>query len=174
MRFNEALIYSFDQLRDTIHRTVDGLDVQALAWRPDPEANSIGWLVWHLTRVQDDHIAEIAGVEQVWVAGRWAERFGLPADYTDIGYGHSADEVAAIAPQEPAVLGEYHDDVADMTMRALESLDDFDRIIDRSFDPPVTVGVRLMSVTSDTLQHLGQAGYVRGLLSRRGNDTGQL
>ena len=41
---------------------------------------------------------------------------------------------------------------------------DLDRIVDRRWDPPVTLGVRLVSIADDCLQHAGQAAYVRGLL----------
>ncbi len=85
MRLAEALSYSFDQVRQRAERTLDGLDDGALAWRPDAGANSIGWLVWHLARVEDGHVAEIAGREQVWLEEAWAQQLGLPADYTDTG-----------------------------------------------------------------------------------------
>lgn len=169
MDLAQALGYSFGQLRGAIRHTVADLDADALAWRPDAEANSVGWLVWHLTRVQDNHVADIADRDEVWHTGGWAARFGLPAQYDDTGYGHTSQDVAEIRPDDPAVLTAYHDAVAQMTADYLDQVDDadFERVIDRSFDPAVTVGVRLMSVTSDTLQHLGQAGYVRGLLQRR-------
>ena len=44
---------------------------------------------------------------------------------------------------------------------------DLGRIVDERWDPPVTLGVRLISVISDGLQHAGQAAYVRGLAERR-------
>ena len=169
MQASEALRDAFGRIRDFLHGTVGDLDGEALVWRPDPQANSIAWLVWHLTRIQDDHIADLAGHEQTWTADGWAEHFGLPADSMDTGFGHSPEHVAAIDPEGPGVLLEYQDRVADRTRRYLRELnsDDFDRVIDRSFDPPVTVGVRLISVIGDALQHTGQAAYVRGLYERR-------
>lgn len=169
MDVHDALADLYERIRHLVHATVQGLDPQALAWRPDAQSNSVAWLVWHLTRVQDDHVAEIAGVSQVWTTGGWAERFGLPTSYADTGYGHSAEEVAAIAPNDPQLLIDYHDEVAEQTARYLAARDvgDLDRVIDRSYDPPVTVGVRLLSVTEDSLQHVGQAAYLRGLAERR-------
>jgi hypothetical protein len=70
-----------------IHRVVDGLTPEQLAFRLDPESNSIAWLVWHLTRIQDDHVAGVAGAEQVWTSQGWVERFGLPFDPRDTGMG---------------------------------------------------------------------------------------
>ena len=170
MDTTEALEQAFEQIRGRVHATVRGLSAAQLAWRPDAESNSIAWLVWHLTRVQDDHGSEIAGREQTWTADGWAERFGLPADYDDMGFGHDADDVARIRPDGHDVLDAYHDAVADATLAYLGTVgaEDLDRVVDRSWDPPVTAGVRLLSVIGDDLQHVGQAAYVRGLAERAG------
>jgi DinB family protein len=169
MNASAVLIDAFQRIRGLVRSTVRGLDAEVLAWRPDPESNSIVWLVWHLTRVQDDHVAEIAGNEQEWVAGGWAERLGLPATFVDTGYGHSPQEVAMLGAADVGLLLDYHEQVTKHTIACLDGFDDadFDRIIDRSYDPPVTVGVRLVSVISDDLQHVGQAAYVRGLYERQ-------
>jgi hypothetical protein len=116
----------------------------------------------------DDHVSEVAGNEQVWIAADWVSRFGLPLSESDIGYGHSSDQVASVVAPTNSLVG-YHDEVQTMVSDAVAGLesDDLDRIIDRRWDPPVTVGVRLVSVIGDALQHLGQAGYVLGLSQRR-------
>lgn len=164
----ELLIDAFGRIKGTVGQVVDGLSVDELAFRVDDGANSIAWLVWHLTRVQDDHVAEAAGVEQVWIAQGWAERFDLPFGPEATGYGHSADEVAAVRPAAELLTG-YHDAVHEQTVDYLRGLTDEDlgRIVDRAWDPPVTLGVRLISVISDDLQHAGQAAFVRGHLRRR-------
>jgi hypothetical protein len=169
MDARDLLDDAFGRTRDGVHRVLDGLDVDALTWRPDPDANPIGWLVWHLTRVQDDHVAELAGREQAWTDDGWADRFDLPYDRHDIGYGHTSAEVAAFSVADPALLVDYHDAVVSRTRSYLASLgsDDLDRVVDRRWDPPVTAGVRLVSVVDDQTQHIGQAAYVRGLFERR-------
>ena len=161
-----TFIDAFGRIRELVHKISDGLDAGALAFRPDAEANSIGWLVWHLTRVQDDHVSEIAGREQAWAT--WAERFGMEPDPLNTGYGHTTDEVGAFRA-DAGVLAEYHDAVHDQTIAYLHTItpDELDRIIDYGWDPPVSVGVRLVSVIGDDLQHAGQAAYVKGLLERR-------
>lgn len=168
MHVNELLAYTFEQVQQLAERTVHDLDAEALAWRPDGQANSIAWLVWHLTRVEDSHVADVAGRDQVWSA-EWAERFDLPPDYDETGYGHSAEEVGRIRPDGPAPLRDYHGQVAAMTTTFLREQDDedFDQIVDESYDPPVTLGVRMVSVIGDAMQHLGQAAYIRGLHDRR-------
>jgi len=164
----ELLADAFERIREVVHQTVEGLTAEVLASRPDAEANSIAWLVWHLTRVQDDHVADITGEEQLWTALDWSQRFGLPFELSDTGYGHGSREVAVVLADAATLIG-YHDAVCDSTLRFVGHLRDpaLDRIVDEDWDPPVTMGVRLVSVISDDLQHAGQASYLRGLLERR-------
>jgi len=165
----ELLVDAVGRIREVVHRVVDGLTPEQLAFRIDPEANSVAWLVWHLTRIQDDHVAAGFQAEQVWTSQGWMERFGLPFDPRDTGYGHQADDVAAVQVDSVELLVGYHDAVHQQTTRYVGQLTDGDlgRIVDRSWDPPVTLGVRLVSVISDDLQHAGQAAMVRGILQRR-------
>lgn len=100
MDAKDILTDAFGRLPDLVHAVVRDLTVDQLRWTPAPGANPIGRLVWHLTRVQDDHVKP----------------------------------------------------------------DDFDRVVDTAWDPPVTLGVRLVSVYDDATQHAGQAAYLRGLL----------
>jgi hypothetical protein len=164
----ELLIDAFGRIREVVHQVVDRLTPEQLAFRVDTQANSIAWLVWHLTRIQDDHLADAAHAEQVWTSQGWVERFGLPFNPLATGYGHRADDVAAVKVASGALLVGYHDAVHQQTTRYVERLSDADlaRIVDRSWDPPVSLGVRLVSVIADDLQHAGQAALVRGVLQR--------
>ena len=158
----------FDRVRSTVHGAVDGLGSDALTYQVDPGANSIAWLVWHLARVQDDHVADVAGSGQVWTAAGWADRFGLPFDVSAIGYGQDADEIGAVdVPAE--LLAGYADAVLDRTLEYVGTLSesDLDRVVDENWTPPVTLAVRLMSVLDDDLQHAGQAAFLRGVVGRR-------
>ncbi len=161
----ELLVELYGRIPPLVESAVDGLDTDELARSPSPGANTIGWLVWHLTRVQDDHVAELLDVEQLWVTGDWAERFGLAADPGDIGYGHTREQMEAVRPPDADVLVEYHRAVHARTVDWLAGLgpDDLARIVDRRWDPPVTLGVRLISVADDSLEHVGQAAYLRGM-----------
>jgi hypothetical protein len=164
----DLLADAFGRIRQIVHRVVEGLTPEELSARIDDDANSIAWLVWHLTRIQDDHIADVAESEQVWMSSGWADRFALPFDESATGYGHSSDEVAAVRVESGELLTGYHDAVYDRTLAFVEPLTnpDLGRIVDESWDPPVTLGVRLVSVISDNLQHAGQAAFVRGILER--------
>ncbi|RSN67101.1 MULTISPECIES: mycothiol transferase [Actinomadura] len=164
----ELLTDAFDRIREEVHAAADGLTPELLAFRADPEANSIAWLLWHLTRVQDDHVADVAGTAQRWTSDGWADRFALPLDPSDTGFGHGPDEVASVRVDSPDLLTGYHDSVHAMTTEYVAGLTDADlpAVVDRAWDPPVTLGVRLVSVVSDCLQHAGQAAFVRGLAER--------
>lgn len=165
MRASDLLLDAFGRIRAGVGDVVEGLGVDQLGYRPGTAANSIAWLVWHLTRIQDDHVAAVADQPQAWSTRGWASRFALPFDVADTGYGHTSAHVAALQGTTAELLAGYHDDVHDRTVAFLEGLDDgdLDRVVDKRWDPPVTLGVRLVSVVGDDMAHLGQAQYVRGL-----------
>lgn len=167
MTLGELLVDAFNRIREGAENAVSGLSPEELAERPTSNANSIGWLVWHLTRIQDDHIAAVAGREQVWTSAGWHERFALPFDAADTGYGHTSDQVAQVRGLEAKQLQGYLEAVHAATVEYLLPLtpDDLGRVVDERWDPPVTLGVRLVSVVNDDQQHVGQAAFVRGLLS---------
>jgi uncharacterized damage-inducible protein DinB len=169
MRGTDLLVDAFGRIKETVHSSVLGLSGEELAFRLDEDSNSITWLVWHLTRVQDDHVADAAGTSQVWSDDGWDRRFGLPFPAEETGYGHDADEVSAVRVPSGDLLTGYHDAVHERTLRYLSTLsdDDLDRVIDKSWDPPVILGVRLVSVINDDMQHAGQAGFLRGVVLRR-------
>jgi hypothetical protein len=162
------LLELYGRIPPLARSAVEGLDAAALARAPGTEANTIGWLIWHLTRVEDSHVAELLEADQLWATGDWAGRCGLDPDPSNTGYGHTPEEVAAVRPDGPEVLLDYLDSAHARTCSYLEGLDpgELDRIVDRNWEPPVTLGVRLVSIADDCLQHIGQAAYVRGLLER--------
>lgn len=167
MDTSDILIDAFGRIRGLVRRVVENATDDQHTYRPDPDANSVAWLVWHLTRVMDDHVSELAGTEQDWIAG-WAERFALPFDPAETGYGHSSEEVGRVDAPAELLVG-YHEAVQDSSLAYLRTVTptELDRIIDRSWDPPVSAGVRLVSVIGDCLQHVGQAAYVVGMARRR-------
>lgn len=168
----ELLTDAFGRIRETVVDTLDAMSPVQLSYRVDPDANPVGWLVWHLTRIQDDHIAGAFGVPQVWETGGWAGRLGLPEDTLDTGYGHTPGHVASVAESvsaSPSRLLEYHDATYEQTLKFVSDITDEDlsRVVDTSWTPPVTLGVRLISVINDDMQHVGQAAFVRGILLRQ-------
>ena len=165
----DLLLDAFARVKEEVHRAADGLDADDLEVRLDPDANSIGWLLWHLTRVQDDHIAGASGREEVWVTGDWAELFAFPDDVDGIGYGHTSEQVDLVRGFDAEHVLAYFDAVHEQTVAYVRGLrdGDLDRVVDGSYVPPVTLAVRLVSVISDCLQHAGQVAFVAGVLERR-------
>lgn len=166
MRTDDLLLDALGRVRDLVPAVLDGLDETQLAHRPGGTSNPIGWLVWHLARVQDDHLADALGggrEHQVWLVDGWERRFALDLPAEDTGYGHTSDEVDRVRASAELLAG-YHAAVARRSEELVRGLgdDDLDRVVDEAWDPPVTLGVRLMSVVSDCLQHVGQAAAARG------------
>lgn len=166
MHAKDILIDGFNRIQEEVHAVVGDLGPDGLHARPAVGVNSVAWLVWHLTRVQDDHIADAFGLDQVWLTQDWEKRFGLGLPRHDTGYGHTPAQVAAVRVTDGDLLTGYYDAVHAQSLTALRGLAaaDLERVVDVRWDPPVTLGVRLVSVLSDDLQHVGQAAYLRGLL----------
>jgi len=160
----ELLRDAFTRLIEHVDELTDGLTDEASNYRPTPDANSIAWLIWHSARVQDLQLADVAGVEQVWIRDGWVDRFGLDLPRNDTGYGHSAEQVAKVRAPADLLSGYYHA-VHKLTLEYIASVtaDDLSRIVDTNWDPPVTVSARLVSIFDDCAQHLGQAAYLRGI-----------
>ncbi|MEU5658923.1 DUF664 domain-containing protein [Streptomyces sp. NPDC047737] len=160
---------AFERIHEAVHAAVEDLPPEDLNARLDDDANSIAWLVWHLTRVQDDHVADAAGTEQIWFAQDWASRFELPLEKGSTGYGHSSEQVGSVRVTSAGLLLDYFDAVHARTLDFVRGLDGraLERVVDEAWSPPVTLGVRLVSVIADDLQHAGQAAFVRGALERR-------
>ncbi|AKU17902.1 mycothiol transferase [Luteipulveratus mongoliensis] len=163
----KILTDGFERVRENVVSVLDGLSAEQLLTRPGPDANSIAWLVWHLSRVQDSHLSELVGGEQVWDSEGFAARFSLPYADSATGYGQSSADVGTFRLSDPSLLADYHAAAHELTLTVLKGLSDQDlsEVIDRRWDPPVTRAVRLVSVIDDTAQHVGQAAYVRGLIT---------
>jgi hypothetical protein len=157
----------FGRVQEDVHAVLAGLPDGALTFRVDQDANTIAWLIWHLTRIQDDHIAGVAGTEQVWTSAGWHERYGLPFAPGAHGYGHTSADVAKVVVSAQLLRG-YYDAVHARTLEYVAGVgaDDLDRVVDTRWNPPVTLGVRLVSIINDDTQHVGQAAFIRGVYER--------
>jgi hypothetical protein len=156
---------SFTRLIEHVEGLTDGLTDEVAFFRPTANANSISWLIWHSARQHDLQLADVAGTEQVWFSDGWVDRFGLDLPRDAMGYGDGPDEVDKVRASADLLAGYYHA-VHKATLEYLASVtpEELDRVADDNWDPPVTVGVRLVSIVDDSAQHLGQAAYVRGIV----------
>ena len=165
MEGNAIVIDALGRIQNTIRRVLDGMTPDQLYYRPAENSNSTAWVIWHLTRVQDHHISDMGGLEQLWTSDGWHARFGMEADVKNTGTGHTPGDVAKIRP-DAETLQSYYDAVYERTKTVLSSLtsEDMDRELDEpQYNPLPTVGVRCASIISDNTQHVGQAAYIKGL-----------
>lgn len=169
----------FGRVRDGVAALLEKSGEQLLQYRPGTRANHIGWLIWHISRVQDDHFVHLARAlwpgetfEQRWSGAGFSTRFDLPYAAGDTGYGHDSNQVAAFGMFDGALLGAYHEAVHESCHVILGRLEisDLQTIIDHRWNPPVNTAVRLMSILEDTTKHLGQAEYIAGLYAAVSQD----
>ncbi|WP_104110270.1 DinB family protein [Arthrobacter sp. N199823] len=168
MRTSELLTDAFGRIGTIVGGVLDGLEPQKANWRPGGSGNSIAWLVWHLSRGQDEQIADVAGSPSIWRSGGYAARFAFELNPDDTGYGHSTEQVSAVHVDSMDLLREYFEAVLARSLEYVGGLADaeLERIVDERWDPPVTLGVRLISILDDCVQHGGQAAYIKGLPAR--------
>jgi len=171
MEWQELLADGYGRILLVLEKALNGLNQDDLHKQPGKDCNSIGWLAWHLTRVQDNHIADLLGEEQLWIKDGWYARFNRQPDPKDTGFGHSSEDVAAFKSPDTETLLGYHRAVLERSKRYFNTLSaaDLDRELNEPWYQPLpTVGVRLISVMNDSIQHAGQIAYLRGLFKGKG------
>jgi len=171
MDWHDLLADGFNRVPEFLENVLKGLTQKDLIWMPTKESNSIGWLVWHLTRQQDTQIASLMGEEQLWIKDKWFALFNRDANPRDIGFGHTPEQVAAFFSPDIPTLLDYLRDTVERTIQFLEDLseEDLDRELDEpQYHPIPTIGVRLISILDDSVLHAGQAAYIRGMIQGKG------
>jgi uncharacterized damage-inducible protein DinB len=168
MEFQQLLVGVFERVSQVLEEALDGLNQDDLSYLPQADCNSIGWLTWHLTRVQDSTISRLTGKEQLWIAEKWYSKFNRNADSTDNGVGHSSKDVSNFQSPDTETLLDYHHAVLKQTNEYVGKLstNELGREIDWPRFP--TVGLLLAAQISETLQHVGQIAYLRGMLKGKG------
>lgn len=171
MEWQDLLSQGLDRAHSSLESVLQGLAPEDLDWQPRPDCNSIGWLAWHLVRQQDACISYVNREKQLWIADAWHVKFKRPPDPMDFGTGQTPEQAAAFKSPSIETLIAYSQAVKERTksyMRTLTSAD-LDRVFKApGFKPDPTVGYWLMSSMLDSIQHAGQAGYVRGLREGKG------
>ncbi|MCY4641077.1 MAG: DinB family protein [Chloroflexi bacterium] len=149
-----------------IRRVLENATPELMAYQASPGANPVGWLAWHVMRVQDHHIAGLSGAGQAWLDEGWHERFGMAAESEDYGTGHTPEQMTAVGSPGARLLLEYDDAVWARTTAYLAVLtgEGLDRVLDEpQYRPLPTVAVRLVSLINHSAHHAGQIDYLRGL-----------
>jgi hypothetical protein len=172
MKWQQLLIDIYTKLSLEFKVVLNGLDLDDLHERPAPDANTIGWLLWHTIRSLDRTIGDIMYGEQLWIKDEWHKKFGMKPGANETGVRYSFEEVGKFRVLDIQTLLEYHDAVVQTSIKYLENIteEELDREFNNSLHPGTTspVNVRITGNTSENFQHVGQAAYVRGLLKGQG------
>ena len=146
---------------------VDALPAGGLNAHAGGHTNSIAWLLWHAGRQMDAQLAQLNGEPQVWHSQGFESRSNLGELGDTVGYGHTAEQARAIVVEDAALLVEYLGAATAALSEYIAGLSetDLDDVIDTSWTPHVTRGVRLVSMIDDATQHMGQAAYAAGILA---------
>ena len=165
---------ALDPLQKRYRRAIGGLTAEELAWQAGPNANPIGFIFWHITRVEDRLVLVFAqGKTDVWGRDGWYERWGIPADTTGLEY---LPERLASFPLPPlSEMKAYSETVRHETLTYLGNLKAADFEVRPSGTPypeckaavaffqNYTVGQMFCQLIGEANQHLGQVAYIRGL-----------
>jgi hypothetical protein len=166
MELHEMLAVGYSGILRTLDYTLKGLTKEDINWQPKPDCNSIGWMVWHPIRFQDMQISEFMGEEQLWIKDGWYKKWGRKADPKESGGGMTPEDLTKFKSPGAATVLAYAKAVVERSQKYFPTLKkaDLDKILKGGPHKPYpTVGMMLMIILSDSLQHAGQAGYVRGL-----------
>ncbi|QGU05512.1 mycothiol transferase [Corynebacterium comes] len=142
------------------------LSASQLNAHPGNHPNSIAWLLWHSGREVDVQLSHLSGRPELWT--HYRDRFGLGEVGDTLGYGHDHREAGAVVVNDQQLLTDYLRATLEGLSDYAAGLDeeDLSEVIDSSWDPAVTRGVRLVSIIDDAAQHVGQAAYAAGMLTR--------
>lgn len=152
---------------EAAERLRSSLTPDVLNAHPGGHDNSVAWLLWHTGREIDLQTAALADTEQVWTDRGYAEKTGIGSVGDGLGLGHTSAAAREIRSDHGDSLVDYLQEVTDVLVTYISGLsdEDLDEVIDEDWDPPVTRGVRLVSIIDDAAQHVGQAAYAVGALS---------
>ena len=163
MTLNEFIVDALDKENSFLMEALDGLGPDELAWQPAADANSIGWILWHMVRVEDMWIQFFAQFQtELWETEGWHEKFGLPT--RDNGFGHTAEQVNNFPSVDLGEFLRYRASVRQATLAYLDTLtpDDMERV-PRERRPEMSLGAMFRQIIGEMYQHVGHIAYLRGL-----------
>lgn len=168
MKWQQLIVEIYSRLSQTLDKALYNISNADLNKQPCPDCNSIGWITWHLTRVQDRAIADFMAKDQLWIKDGWYLKFDRPPDPQDFGFRHTSEDIAAFKSPDVQILLGYYNAVSEQTVNYISSMSEND--LNKKLKHPVfpTLGARLVGITNDNLQHAGQVAYLRGLLKGKG------
>ncbi|MBI2329057.1 MAG: DinB family protein [Chloroflexi bacterium] len=162
MEAREVILRSLEQSQSYLTRALAGLTQEEAVWCPATESNSIAFIFWHMTRVEDFFVNRVIQRRDVlYEAEGWREKLGTPVQ--DTGYGYTAEQLQAWPVPKLEVMRGYAKSVREKTLAFLKSVTP-QRLSElaRPDRPPDTVGAILTRITTEIALHVGQIAYLRG------------
>ncbi len=158
---------SLTKQQESLLQEVQDLTPTELAWRAGPKANPIGWMLWHMVRVEDMWIQFFAQKKpELWESQGWHKKFNLPT--RDTGFGHTPEQVATFPVLNLKELLAYSDAVRASTLDYLRNLSpEAFAVIPREKRPEMSMGSIYRQIIGELYQHLGQIAYLKGLVRAR-------
>ena len=164
MDFKEIIRMALDESAEDLARALDGLEGHERRFQPSEESNHIDYMVWHVTRAEDDWINAIIGQGQtIWARDGWGERLGI--DIEGNGYGMTAEEARDLPAYDPDLLQEYADSVRQATIEYLETTtaESLGETRDGGWRV-IRVGHALSHLMVEIAEHVGHVAYIRGMV----------
>ncbi len=164
MEIREFIQSALDRVKQATTRAVNGLSHQELTWRPGPECNSIGLILFHQARFEDSFVqGRIRGKSQVWDLEKWYQKLNMPV--SESGSGYTAEQIAAFPVPELTDLMGYAEAVRAQTLEYLRDItkDEFNKTINMPRLGDLTIGALFTIVVVHLAQHSGEISYLRGM-----------
>jgi uncharacterized damage-inducible protein DinB len=172
MKWQQLITDSFQRQGQELEKAVTGLSEDDLNRQPAPDNNSIGWLVWHVIRSLDRNLSPLMGEEQLWIKEKWHARFGREPDPGETGFGHTVEQAKSFKSPEAKVIMDYHQAIFSRFMAyvngGLNEKDLAREVIIPTLKITRTVEQIIVAELWHTAHHVGQAGYIRGLIKGHG------
>lgn len=169
----EMLIDSLERAYERFERLFEGVSIEEANHFPvaetAPQIKSMTWLAWHTARELDFQIADLAETTPIWHSQEWEKRFPMTVADDEQDWKHTLEEAQKIQADRVEDLLGYLRSATDTTIDYLRKLEParLDEVIDESWTPAVTRGMRLVSIIDDAAMHSGQVIYARRLLGLR-------
>lgn len=168
MTLKDFVRNALEMQRNDLLRSLQGLTPLDLAWRPAAQGNAIGFLAWHMARVEDMWVQRVfQGKQQLWQSDGWSGKLGMDAYARDNGYGFDEAKLAGFQPPHLDQLLAYMDAVRQNTLAFLDAWNPAGAPVQAviPWDKSTTMPIEKFwaQILWELNQHGGQIAYVRGL-----------
>ncbi len=171
MNTSALLLLQYQTMQRHFNSIFQDLNDEQMNWKPEGDANTISFLLWHVLRAWDSYYSMLFNSPELYEAEGWPKKFGFDVtgkgyDGTAMGTGFSTEDVA-IVNAKPEVLAAYFDALLSVLNGYLKTATDEalgQEFIVPWWPNPSTVAGVLSHVLTHGMEHIGQALYVRGML----------